>query len=432
MSDDKPEWVFACTECGATYAESELRYVCPSCARQQQAGGMTRGVLEVSWQPQALAQGWAQAMAASGSREQFRSMLPVDEHAPSLPLTVGRTPLLESPRLRRHLGMPALYIKDDTRNPSASYKDRASALVCLKAAEYHQDTIVAASTGNAATALACIAASLGQRAIILVPRSAPKAKLVQMLCYGAQVIPVNGTYDQAFELSLEATRLFGWYNRNTAFNPFTIEGKKTSALEIVAELGRAPDAVVVPTGDGVIVSGIAKGFRDLVAAGVIDHVPRLLVVQAAGSASIARALRDAPRTSVHPVSDAHTVADSICVAAPRAGLLAAREVRASGGTGVIVQDDDIVAAIAELAREAAVFAEPAGAASLAGLHAARREGLIRDDECVVLMVTGHGLKDVNAASHAIGMPEAIEPDPQALRDRLAGRPASALDRKVMG
>jgi threonine synthase len=316
--------------------------------------------------------------------------------------------------------LPNLWVKDDTRNPSASYKDRASALVCLKAAEYGEKVLVAASTGNAATALSCMAAGLGQRAVILVPATAPRAKLVQMLCYGAEVIPVRGSYDQAFELSLEATRVLGWYNRNTAYNPFTIEGKKTGALEIARDLGgRGPEVVVVPTGDGVILSGIAKGFRDLVRAGVLTRSPRLLAVQASGSAAIALAIRE--RRELLAVPGSSTVADSICVDAPRAGLLAIREIHASEGHAVVVEDQEIVEAIGLLARLGGVFAEPAAAAALAGLQRATQENLISPNDEIVLMITGHGLKDVATASKSFEMPEAILPTSQALIERLQGR-----------
>jgi threonine synthase len=364
----------------------------------------------VQWEPEALRAGWQTYRddALTHGLERVRPLLPLSDRAPVLPLLVGDTPLCAVPRLREYLGLPNLWVKDDTRNPSASYKDRASALVCLK---------VAASTGNAATALSCLAASLGQQAVILVPSSAPPAKLTQMLCYGAQVIPVRGTYDQAFELSLEATRLFGWYNRNTAFNPFTIEGKKTSALEVVRDLGgRAPDVVVVPTGDGVILSGISKGFRDLVVAGVLPRCPRLLSVQASGSAAIALAIRE--RRDLRAMPGSTTVADSICVDAPRAGLLAVREIRASGGHAVVVEDAAIVEAIGTLARLGGVFAEPAAAAALAGLQRAMKEELISSEDEIVLMITGHGLKDVKTASGSVTLPEAIEPTSQALRERL--------------
>lgn len=409
-------WTLRCTECGATFQESEVRYVCPSCTTLQIAGGTTRGVLEVHWEPSVLREGWSRCQNGPRGLERFRGLLPLGPTAPKIPLIVGDTPLSEVPRLRERLGMGKLHLKDETRNPSASYKDRASALVCMKAAEYGEHTIVAASTGNAATALACMAAALGQRAVIFVPASAPPAKLVQMLCYGAEVVPVDGTYDQAFELSLEATRRFGWYNRNTAFNPFTIEGKKTASLELVLDLGHGPDAVVIPVGDGVILSGVAKGFRDLMAAGAIDRMPRLIAVQASGSASIAQAVRSGGE--LHAVPDAHTVADSICVSAPRAGLLAVREVRASQGAGVIVEDAAILEAIGELARYAAVFAEPAGAAAYAGLLAALEQGLVSPQEEVVLLVTGHGLKDVTSASKGVRIPEPLRPDAEALKERF--------------
>lgn len=412
-------WRLVCTECGARYDEREVRYVCPACASSQKPGDSTRGILEVQWEPEALRAGWQAYRddALTHGLERVRPLLPLSERAPVLPLLVGDTPLCAVPRLREHLGLPNLWVKDDTRNPSASYKDRASALVCLKAAEFGESIVVAASTGNAATALSCLAASLGQQAVILVPSSAPPAKLTQMLCYGAQVIPVRGTYDQAFELSLEATRLFGWYNRNTAFNPFTIEGKKTSALEVVRDLGgRAPDVVVVPTGDGVILSGISKGFRDLVAAGVLPRCPRLLAVQASGSAAIALAIRE--RRDLRAMPGSTTVADSICVDAPRAGLLAVREIRASGGHAVVVEDAAIVEAIGTLARLGGVFAEPAAAAALAGLQQAMKEELISSEDEIVLMITGHGLKDVKTASGSVTLPEAIEPTSQALRERL--------------
>lgn len=415
-------WKLTCTECGAHYDERAVRYVCPACAAMQKPGEPTRGILEVEWTPEALADGWRAYFGDALTRglERVRPLLPLSDRAPVLPLVVGDTPLCAVPRLRDHLGLPNLWVKDDTRNPSASYKDRASALVCLKAAEYGEKVLVAASTGNAATALSCMAAGLGQRAVILVPATAPRAKLVQMLCYGAEVIPVRGSYDQAFELSLEATRVLGWYNRNTAYNPFTIEGKKTGALEIARDLGgRGPEVVVVPTGDGVILSGIAKGFRDLVRAGVLTRSPRLLAVQASGSAAIALAIRE--RRELLAVPGSSTVADSICVDAPRAGLLAIREIHASEGHAVVVEDQEIVEAIGLLARLGGVFAEPAAAAALAGLQRATQENLISPNDEIVLMITGHGLKDVATASKSFEMPEAILPTSQALIERLQGR-----------
>jgi len=389
--------------------------VCDACTRLQVAGGPTRGVLEVELD--SLPSSWPEALPSS--REFLEPFLPLIPGGWLPPLPVGDTPLLDVPALRAALDLPQLYVKDDTRNPSGSTKDRASWLVVAKAREYGFDTIAAASTGNAATALAAVAASTGNRAIVFVPASAPEAKLVQMLSYGAEVLPVDGSYDDAFELCLAACDEFGWYNRNTALNPFTIEGKKTAALEIAASLSpEAPDVVIVPTGDGVILAGMAKGFADLAKAGLIERAPRLVAVQPKGSAAIVRALKDGA-DSVTPVPGASSVADSLVVESPRNGILALQRIRASGGGGVTVSDEAILAAIPFLARHTGVFAEPAAAAALAGLHAALEENLVNRDEQIVLLVTGSGLKDVPAAARAIERPTPIPPSLQDVTKRLA-------------
>lgn len=398
-------FTLVCSECGARYDEPEVRYVCPRCAREQEPGGPTRGVLEVDIAD--LPSRWPEGPISEP--ESLVAFLPLQSARPLPALPVGDTPLLEAPGLRRELGMPRLWVKDDTRNPSGSTKDRASQLVVAKAAEYGCDTIVAASTGNAATALACLAAAAGVHAVVFVPASAPPAKLVQMASYGAWLVPVAGSYDQAFELSLAASERFGWYNRNTAHNPFTIEGKKTAALEIAADPRlETPDVVVVPAGDGVIVSGLAKGFADLERARLIPHRPRLVVVQPEGSGALARALRSGA-ASITPEPGAKSVADSLVVGAPRNALMALREVRASRGGGVLVPDEAILDAIGRLARSTGVFAEPAAAAALAGLDVALGEGLVGRDERVVLMVTGTGLKDVSAAARRVTVPAAVPP-----------------------
>ena len=235
---------------------------------------------------------------AGTTRARLVVFLPVASPVSLPPCRVGGTPLLPVPGLRRELGMPHLWVKDETRNPSGSTKDRASLLVVAKAIEYGVDTVATASTGNAASALAAVAAAAGVRAVVFVPASAPAAKLAQAATYGARVVPVAGSYDEAFELSIAACEKFGWYNRNTAFNPFTIEGKKTVALEIAADLKpEAPDVALVPTGDGVIISGVAKGFADLVHGGLLHRRPRLIAVQPTGSPAIARALRSGASAS---------------------------------------------------------------------------------------------------------------------------------------
>jgi threonine synthase len=395
--------------------ERPFLYVCPTCSTEQEPGGVTRGTLEVVIEE--LPSAWPEAPATSPAF--LTSFLPVGDPRHLPPLAVGGTPLMEVPRLRKELGMGALWLKDDSRNPSGSTKDRASLLVTAKATEWGVDTLATASTGNAATALAALAAAAGLRAVVFVPATAPPAKLVQMLSYGATVLPVAGTYDDAFELSLAACARFSWLNRNTAYNPFTIEGKKTAALEIIAAMApELPDAVVIPAGDGVITAGLAKGFADLERSGLIAHRPRLVVVQPEGSAAIATALRDGS-PGVTPVPDAASVADSLVVAAPRNATLCLRDVRASGGSGVIVTDASILAAIPRLARLTGIFAEPAAAAALAGLETAIAEGLLAHDERVVLMITGTGLKDIASARRGIHMPDPIEPDLDSVETALA-------------
>ncbi|MBZ5587228.1 MAG: threonine synthase [Acidobacteriia bacterium] len=417
-TDHEPErmasFTFVCSECGVRYTEHEVRYVCPVCSQHQSPGGVTRGVLTVELTD--APRRWPAARVHDPGA--LVAFLPVADPVSLPALRVGGTPLLPVPELRRRFGMPHLWVKDDTRNPSGSTKDRASLLVVAKAIEYGCGTVATASTGNAASALAAVAAAAGVRAVVFVPASAPPAKLVQMASYGATLVPVAGSYDDAFELSLAACERFGWYNRNTAYNPFTIEGKKTAALEIAADLAPdAPHVVIVPAGDGVIVSGIAKGFADLVRGGLLHRPPRLIVVQPEGSAAIARALRTgAP--SVTPLAAAESVADSLVVRAPRNAIMALAQVRASGGAGVTVTDEALLDAIATLASTTGVFAEPAAAASLAGLQAALGEGLVARDERVVLLVTGTGLKDIAAASERVRIPGAVPPDLVAVQHLL--------------
>ena len=357
-------------------------------------------------------------------------LLPVTE-LPTSGLRVGESPLVEAPRLAARIGLDRLWIKDDSRNPSGSTKDRASLLVVAKAIEYGLDTIATASTGNAASALAAVTAAAGRRSIVFVPADAPSGKLVQMLAYGALVIRLEGSYDEAFDLCCRACDEFGWYNRNTALNPFTIEGKKTAALEIAAQL--APDqcdVVVVPTGDGVILAGIAKGFSDLAACGLVSRVPRLVAVQPSGSAAIVAAARSGAN-SIEPLDHAASIADSLTVRVPRNAPLCLRRIRESGGSGVTVPDGAIVTAIATLARTAGVFAEPAAAAALAGLHSALEQSLVDREERVVLLVTGSGLKDIPAATRAVTVPPPIPAELGAVADLLDRASSAAASHKVV-
>jgi threonine synthase len=333
--------------------------------------------------------------------------------APSLS-SVGWTPLYHAERLGRQLGLSQLYIKDDGRNPTGSTKDRASAVVVAKALELGEPTVATASSGNAAAALAGLGAAAGLRTVIFVPQSAPEAKVAQLLIYGATVLLVEGSYDDAFELCLAACKEWGWYCRNTGYNPHTAEGKKTCALEIAEQLGwDAPDTILVAVGDGNIIAGLHRGFQDALALGWIVRMPRLIGVQAAAAAALERAWH-AGAADVIP-ERAETLADSINVGLPRDGFRALRAVRASGGMYLAVEDEAILHALGVLARSTGIFTEPAGAAPFAALFALAERGEIRPDERVVVVNTGNGLKDIRAAARAAHAPYRVAPSLDAVR-----------------
>lgn len=350
-----------------------------------------------------------------GTIWRYKPLLPVEPDAPVPPLAVGWTPLYAASRLAIDLGLRYLWVKDDGRNPTASFKDRASAIAVVKAQEKGAMVITTASTGNAAAALSGLCASVGQANVIFVPASAPPAKIAQLLAFGATVLLVNGTYDDAFELCLQAAEHYGWYNRNTGYNPYMTEGKKTASYEICEQLNwQAPDAIFVSVGDGCIIGGLHKGLKDLLALGWIDHVPKLIGVQAAGSNYLAEAWRNSEDVLTKPAINAQTAADSISAGLPRDRLKAMAAVRETDGAFVEVSDEAILAAIPALARGCGVFAEPAGAAAYAGLVKAVEDGLVMADERIVLVNTGSGLKDVAGAMRGIELvhtqPQHVQPD----------------------
>ena len=406
---------FRCTVCGRQYGVGDVDYVCPLHGDD--------GILDVLYDYDRIqAKTSPKRITASGvgTMWRYKALLPVDADAPVPPLRVGWTPLYAAPRLAETVRLHHVWVKDDGVNPTASFKDRASALAVVKAQEVGATTITTASTGNAAAALAGLAASVGLRAVTFVPRTAPQAKIAQHLIYGAQVFLVDGTYDDAFELTLKVAREFGWYNRNTGYNPFMTEGKKTAAYEICEQLGwQAPDVVFVPVGDGCILGGIHKGFRDLLALGWIDRLPRLMGVQAEGSASLAAAFEQGLTwDQIRPI-EAETVADSICASLPRDRIKALAAVRETHGRFLAVSDAEILGAIPTLAQKTGVFCEPAAAAAYAGLAKAVREGWVGPQERVVLLLTGSGLKDVASAMRTVTLPPVIPASLDAVRAAVA-------------
>ena len=382
------DFAYICSECGRRFAIDPGLMVCPQCSQAQASDQPLRGVLEVELTGAVLAD-WTIA-----------SLLPVEpQFFPPIP--VGNTPLWAPQRLRRDIGFPGLCIKDDGLNPTCSLKDRASFLVSAFASKFGIEEIVLASTGNAGSSMAGVGAAAGQKVTLFLPKAAPKAKLIQALQYGARVFRVDGSYDDAYDLSLAYTAKFGGMSRNTAYNPMTIEGKKTVSLEVFRQLGRVPDAVFVSVGDGCILSGVYKGFRDLCRLGLADRLPVVYAVQAKGSDALARAFEE----GVFRRKASSTVADSISVDVPRNGVHALRQLKEHGGQVVRVSDEQILAAQARLSRSAGLFTEPAGAAAFAGFLEVRHR--LPAESVAVILATGNGLKDTVAAGRSVEIPEKV-------------------------
>ncbi|NTW31255.1 MAG: threonine synthase [Bacteroidetes bacterium] len=333
-------------------------------------------------------------------------------------LKVGNSPLYKITSLDNNLLNFELFLKDDSQNPTFSFKDRASAIVSAFAKENGIDTIVAASTGNAGSSLAGICAAQKQKAIVFVPAKAPKAKLTQILMYGAQIVPVDGTYDNAFDLSIEATKKFGWYNRNTAYNPFTIEGKKTVSFELFAQLNQnVPDRIFVPVGDGVIISGVYKGFEDLLKLGIIDKIPVIVAVQAIGSSNIINNIERENFIS----APSNTIADSISVDIPRNFNMAKKFIVENKGKTLAVSDEEIISASKVLSMRTGIFAEPAAATAFAGFLSYYWNGRLEKDSKNIVLLTGSGLKDLNAVQSVIDIPSPVKANIKTVEEFLAGK-----------
>jgi len=401
-----------CVKCGAEYEAGRETYTCGKC------GGILDIVYDYGYVGRRLTREGLRD-CRDYSMWRYRDLLPVEDGARLTPLRVGWSPLYKADALGRALGLSNLYLKDDGQNPTASLKDRASAVAVVRAAAAGKGTVACSSTGNAASSLAGNAAAMGLKSVIFVPERAPKGKVTQLLIFGAQVISVKGNYEDTFRLSAAAIDKYGWYNRNAAINPYLSEGKKTVALEIAEQLGfRAPDFVAISVGDGCTIAGVWKGFKDLYALGLIDSLPRLISVQAAGCCPVNRAIETgAPLEKM----EENTLADSIAVGVPRNGDKALAAIRESKGITVNVPDEEILAAMRLLGATSGVFGEPAGVTGTAGLKRAVEKGLVPGDALVVSVVTGNGLKDTASAIKAAGEPLSIAPDVGLLVEELSRR-----------
>jgi threonine synthase len=402
-----------CVFCGTMYS-TRVPYTCPFC-------GIT-GILDVQYDYPAIARRLTRQRLFKRpqyTQWRYRELLPIRKDAVLPRLPVGWTPIVRTESLARHLGLKALYLKDDGRNPTGSLKDRASALAVVKAREKRQKIIACASTGNAASSLAGMAASLGLRSVIFVPERAPEPKVTQLLIFGATVLRVRGSYEEAFQLSQQACERWGWYNRNCAINPYLVEGKKTVGLEICEQLDwQVPDWVAVAVGDGCTIAGVWKAFQEMKILGLVGALPKMLGVQADGAAPVTTAFRSGePLQPVVP----QTIADSIAVGVPRNWKKAVLTIRASGGFMINVRDEEILEAMRYTGRLTGIFAEPAAAAAVAGVRRAVEDRIIGRQASVLAVITGNGLKDIRAARSAVTAPFEIAPDGTGLEAILRER-----------
>jgi len=408
------KFIYECINCGKQYNASETIYLCPNCSKGNDELNPPKGVLRIVYNFSDIIK--KKNLFNEIKKNNFLPLLPL-EKLDSLPqLRVGNTPMYKFELLNGVKLSFQLYLKDDSQNPTFSFKDRASAIVSAYAKEQGFETIVAASTGNAGSSLAGLCASQGQKAIIMVPESAPIAKVTQILMYGATIVPVKGTYDNAFDLSIKATEEFGWYNRNTAFNPLTIEGKKTVSFEIYTQLGEnIPDRVFVPVGDGVIISGVYKGFEDLLNVKIIDKMPIIVAVQSEGSDNLTRNINN----ENFEVKTSNTIADSISVDIPRNFYMAKQFLLKYHGEIITVSDNAILEASTILSKNTGIFAEPAAATAFAGLLSYQNNNKLDRESKNVVLLTGSGLKDLKSVQSVIKMPESIEPSIDNLKKLLS-------------
>jgi threonine synthase len=399
-------YIQQCISCNRQFDQEQFIYTCPDC-------GDLRGTLDILYDYDEIKEAVTRSVVRQWPAQslfKYSTLLPLKSIKPMVNLRVGMTPLYEASDLSKAAGIGKLYFKDDSFNPSLTLKDRASAVALLKAKELNYNTVTTASTGNAAASMACIGAHLKMDTIIFVPESIARAKRVQLQIYGSRIVMVRGNYDQAFDLCREIAAKQFWYNRSTAINPFNLEGKKTVAFEICEQLDfDVPDMVFVPVGDGCIISSVWKGFMDFYKIGIIDRLPHLIACQAKGSSSIHDAFKnnlDQPQEV-----ESNTLADSISVNLPRDGVKALRALRDSGGDTITVSDEEILSAQQKLAREKGVFSEPSAAAAFAGFLKYRQINQFKKTDCVVILLTGSGLKDLDSAEKAITENRQVMVDP---------------------
>lgn len=396
----------SCVVCGKSASAPKSAGTCPAC-------NDAFAILDIEYDMPRVAMSMTRASLENRPLNHWRyhELLPIEPDEEAFAWPVGWTPIMYTPRLAEWAGCRALRIKDDGKNPTSSFKDRASSVGVLHARQAKATRIACASTGNAASSLAGYAAMAGMPATIFVPQRAPEPKVAQLLIYGADVRRVRGTYAQAYDLCTAECDKNGWYNRNCAINPYLVEGKKTCGLEIAEQTaGHEPDWVVISVGDGCTIAGVAKGLLQMKELGIIGKLPRVLGVQAAGMDPVARAFE----TGELPKDfSGQTLADSIDVPVPRNWRKAIKFTKLTNGAMIRVSDEEITDAMKSAGRLAGVFAEPAAAAGIAGVRRAVMDGVIAKTADVLAVVTGNGLKDIKTAMSIAGSPTEVDPLPES-------------------
>ncbi len=382
-----------CRECGHDYEIAPI-YTCEWCF----------GPLEVSYDYEAITAGTSREKIASGPRSIWRyaDLLPTKVNR-AVDLGAGFTPLVRADRLAAALGLGEVWIKNDTMNPTNSFKDRVVAVALSQALEFGFKTAACASTGNLANAVAAHAAHAGLKSYVFVPADLEAGKIVTTAVYGGNVVAVQGNYDDVNRLCAELAGTYPWAFVNVNVRPFYAEGSRTLAFEIAEQLGwEYPDHVVVPMASGSLLTKVEKGFRELHTVGLIDAEPvvRMSGAQALGCSPIAKAWLEGADT-IRPVKP-DTIAKSLAIGNPADGYFALDVVRKTGGGMAAVTDDEIVDGIRLLARTEGIFAETAGGVTIATLQRLAHEGVVRRDERVVALITGHGLKTLDAVVPVAG------------------------------
>lgn len=403
---------YVCNDCGKKYVSDKIVYTCPACsALPVNPNEFRKGNLIVQFHKKDFVE---------KPDLSFFDFLPYPVPTPAF-FPVGETPLVKPKRLQERYGLPNLLLKLDSALPSGSFKDRASQLVAAQAIAHGEHKIALASTGNAGAAMSCAGAAYGLEVILFVPETAPVNKLMQSVLYGATVVPIRGSYDDAFALSLYYTEQFGGINRNTAYNPMTVEGKKSVSIELFLQLGRVGvDVIYVPTGDGCIYAGVCKGFLDLYTAGLLEKIPQIICVQSKQSNAIAQAWK----TGLFSTVKTTTCADSISVSSPANGRMAVRYIKETQSWATEITDADILEAQLELTQQAGVFVEPAAACAWAGLRkdAEKLKDTYGPNLSACVLLTGTGFKDMAIFDGRVSLPASIDNSFEAVTARFSHIP----------